>query len=158
MAHTIKNLGKVFAKAQTHEVIRVSGVRYDVISSVSGEKYFVNLADNGYVTCTCPRQLYIGLQRNGGQNMCSHVQAAIIFELAETGVSLTPRTSNEDLSKLHRQIVDMGGDNVVFSARKDVPAYRRLRKEVVDDRGSDDRNSMSADEINELLFGVVEYA
>lgn len=159
MTAPIKNHTNLLKKAFSHEVVQRGQYTFQVTSGTSGETYwvFVNLDGDAPASCTCPRQDYIGSLKNGGQNFCSHVQAAIVHLLAGAGYQLTTRPANADVDNLHRKVLDLGlGDNVMITVRQDGNPKRQLRGNIVDDRTYEERLYAAA-VTNAEAAGLTEY-
>ena len=120
MARRITNITGTLSKARTCKVQAEPGQEdlYRVISP-SGETYYCDVRD---LTCTCPRQEWI-TDQNGYVNLCSHVQAALIFHFLHEGYWLVGRAEDADVGHLKRRIVTPvldgydHGDGVKFTAR-----------------------------------------
>lgn len=134
MAHTIRRVETLNEKSKTHTVVKDVNDNYQVTSGTSGATYEVNV---WLGSCSCPRQEWIGEERNQNRNACSHYMAAYKVAQREVGYQAIPRPADMNVKHLRRMVTPYG-DGVQFTSRRVTPVAAPR---------------MSVDAINDLLFG-----
>lgn len=164
MAYVITQVSTIQAKSRQCVVEFIRPFVYDV-TSPSGKVYRVEVAAEGspflHTACSCQRQDYIGW-RNGHENRCSHVQAALNAHwVTNHNTQIVFRDSftiTKQNRKLHRRLkgLPVVADGVACTGR---PATNRSRQRVggvvwpAVNSGQMVVAAQTVDDINHDLFG-----
>jgi len=109
-----RNAKGIQNKSRTHEVIDLSGGRFEVTSGVSGEVYSVTIDGDAGAHCTCDWAKY---RPAGVASGCSHVVSVHNHIAQQAGYKAMAWASPEDAQRQHRHVVEVG-DGLTLTLRK----------------------------------------